>query len=107
MNFILSYSFFTSTDAGLSVSWDVSAAKDSLVNDQNTIILVRPVGVNYWDVRTSGITGYGSIPFSFARKTYGNRRLRVFSFQRHTFRRTIRKQARTCAQLIKLNNKTF
>lgn len=69
MNFILSYSFFTSTDAGLSVSWDVSAAKDSLVNDQNTIILVRPVGINYWDIRTSGITrGMGQYLFPLPEK---------------------------------------
>lgn len=42
------------TDEGLAFSWDASS-KDTLVQEQNTIIAVKLPAPHTWDVRTSGI----------------------------------------------------
>ncbi len=59
-------------DEGLAISWDVSSREDDLLNDQNTVILLRFVDINYWDVRTSGIIrGMGHYLFPLPSKLIG------------------------------------
>ncbi|MEC3880025.1 DUF6266 family protein [Parapedobacter sp. 10938] len=51
-------------DDGLLVSWDTPPLKYTILNDHNTMILLRFVERKSWDIRTSGITrGMGQYLF--------------------------------------------
>src|SRR3546814_5893282 len=58
---------------GLLVSWDTPPLKHTLLNDHNTIVLLRFFKTKEWDIRTSGITrGMGHSLFPVPASLIGN-----------------------------------